>query len=88
MLNKQICKQCLVHHYSQRKTFGGYSWPADYVEVPIAMFEVHWERWGKIICININSEISIYSHPPKECPYILEHMVNEVESYEDMIRAY
>jgi hypothetical protein len=87
MLNKQVCKQCLIHRYNGLTTVKK-PWPENYIALQVALFDVHWDKYRKVMCVCIGSDIYIHVNPPKDCPYVLEHTLNEVESYEDMIRAY
>jgi hypothetical protein len=76
MLNKNLCKKCWGNYWKEL---------CHYTEDEISL-EEYWEN-GKIICNysptekddgwDIYGKGLITNHPPLNCPYRLEHILNE-----------
>jgi hypothetical protein len=74
MLNKKFCKLC-VEQYCKRHP----DWVKDSIDYYISTFNDFWED-GYCMCPHRNvgkANLSVStSNPPKNCPYILEYIVN------------
>ena len=67
MLNKEICKKCRLNHVYER-----------FKNRVSCEFDRNWKRkWIECMCGKKINFRRINCNPPEDCPYLLEHTVNE-----------
>jgi len=64
MLNKRVCKRCIITRYC------GYKW---------SKYENDLWKDGKVMCMHDFESFArkTSKSPPKDCPFLLEHIVNK-----------
>jgi len=76
MLHKPICERCFFKHLELKKSYGVYTSFVN-VATPEEYFD---SKWNNSLCpCPIISNWCIHDKPPADCPYYLEHIVNEKE---------
>jgi len=81
VLNKEVCKKCVLHFSSIVPVLWPMSWDDGNERL--------WETAKLVICPYADNKeapmagvISIFAVPPKQCPYALEHIVSQDENAE------
>jgi len=76
MLNKEICWKCALREAAPDKL--GYKW----ARVTLESFDFSWKH-GHVYCfgwIDYHYQWLITSNPPENCPFLLEHILQEQKS--------
>jgi len=84
MLNKEVCLKCFVNHYLRHKEqlirLLGKHVVNSKIEMTKTAFE-NWDSGSVLFCLYGKGQlINSFEEPFDECPYKLEHIVNnEIE---------